>query len=297
MGGRRPVVVFALMCFVALIGACSTRQDSATTAASSRMDVVTVGSFDFPESRLLAELYSQRLEAAGFPVERAFSLGPREFVAPALVLGLVDLVPDYAGSAAQFYGLGAEAPSPDVAQTHEQLVRALGNRPVSALAAAPAQDANTFVAPRATADEHRLRSLSDVAGVADQLTFGGAAECSTRPLCLVGLQKVYGTTFETVVPLDTGGPVTRQALSNGDIDVGLLFTSDPVIDDEGLVELADDRGLQPAENVTPLVRSDVLARFGPRFADAVDGVSRRLTTEALRGLNGAAGASEADVAA
>src|SRR4051812_26497562 len=199
MGGRRPVVVFALMCFVALAGGCSARLESATTATPLLSDVVTVGSFDFPESRLLAELYSQRLEAEGVPVERAFSLGPREFVAPALVLGLVDLVPDYAGSAAQFFGLGAEAPNPDMTATHEQLVRALSSRPVTALAAAPAQDANTFVVTRATAKQHGLRTLSDVAAVADRLTFGGPAECSKRPLCLVGLRKTYGTTFGTVV--------------------------------------------------------------------------------------------------
>ena len=167
-------------------------------------------------------------------------------------------MPEYAGTAAQFFGFGAAAPSPDANVTHDQLVRALGRRQITALAAAPAQTANTFVVTRGTADRYGLRTLSDVSRVAPQLTLGAAPECPSRPLCLLGLRRVYGLAFEEVVPLDAGGPVTRQALRNGDIDVALLFTSDPAIGDDSLVELVDDRGLQPAENVTPLVRSEVL---------------------------------------
>jgi osmoprotectant transport system substrate-binding protein len=96
---------------------------------------------------------------------------------------------------------------------------------------------------------------------------------------------VYGITFDEVIKLDTGGPVTRQALRDGAIDVALLFTTDPAIDSEGFVELIDDQALQPPENVTPLVRREVVDRWGQEFVDIVDAVSTNLTTEDLRELN------------
>ena len=121
--------------------------------------------------------------------------------------------------------------------------------------------------------------------VAASLSFGGPPGCGARPLCLAGLERVYGLKFAQFFALDTGGPLTVQALRTGGIDVGLLFTTDPSIEKDGLVLLADDRGLQPAENVVPLVRSEVLARWGTRLTGVVDGVSQLLTTEELRRLN------------
>ena len=118
-----------------------------------------------------------------------------------------------------------------------------------------------------------------------QLTFGGPPECATRPLCLEGLRKVYGIEFEEVVALDAGGPLTHQALDTGIIDVALLFSTDPAIGTGDLVELIDDRALQPAENVTPIVRRTAADRFGARLVATLDAVSARLDTETLRELN------------
>ena len=95
----------------------------------------------------------------------------------------------------------------------------------------------------------------------------------------------YGLTFKHVASLDAGGPLTRQALREGAVDVALLFTTDPAIDSEGFVELDDDQALQPAENVTPLVRSELVDRWGADFVDVVDAVSEHLTTAELRKLN------------
>jgi osmoprotectant transport system substrate-binding protein len=247
--------------------------------------VITVGSFDFAESRLLAEIYSQALEAGGHRVERAFDLGPREFVAPALAGGLVELVPEYAGTALQFASLGADVPTADVVRTHGALARALRSREVSALHSAPAQDANTFVVPRETAERYGLSSLSDLAAVSSQLIFGGPPECPSRPLCLIGLRERYGVEFEEFVPLDAGGPLTLEALERGVVDVALLFTTDPAIERADLVELRDDRELQPAENVTPLVRTAIIDRSGQELVAIIDAVSQRLTTDGLRELN------------
>ena len=282
-GGR--VVVLAVLVTIVALPACSANPNGGAPIDASRDDAVTVASFDFAESELLAEVYSQTLEGGGYEVERAFGLGPRELVAPALADGLVELVPEYAGTALQFVSLGTEAPARDAPTTHAALVDRLEGTDITALAPAPAQNANAFVVTRATAERHDLAALSDLAAVASELTFAGPPECTTRPLCLVGLEEVYGSSFGEVVSLDAGGPLSRQAITSGAVDVALLFTTDPAIATERLVELVDDRGLQPAENITPLVRTEVLERWGPDIAERIDAVSRHLTTEVVRDLN------------
>jgi osmoprotectant transport system substrate-binding protein len=147
-----------------------------------------------------------------------------------------------------------------------------------------------------TAARHDLETISDLAAVAPNLTFGGPPECPSRPLCLLGLREVYGLEFDAFVGLEVGTPLIRQALERGDIDVALMFTTDPVTD--AFVVLRDDRGLQPAENIVPLVRREVVERWD-HVATIADQVSARLTTEGLRELNRAmaGGQVAADVAA
>jgi osmoprotectant transport system substrate-binding protein len=284
-GAPRVLALLAAGSLVALGAGCGGGSESRQPTSVLDDDAITVGSFDFAESELLAEIYSQALEREDFHVQRAFRIGPRELVAPALSRGLVELVPDYAGTAVQFLSLGAGVPGVDVGGTHQALVRAAAGHRLTALAPAPAQTANTFVVARGLAERFGLRSLSDLAAVAPQLTLGGPPECPARPSCLVGLRKTYGLDFERFVSLDAGGPLTQQALRNGDIDVALLFTTDPAVTSEGIVELADDRSLQPAENVTPLVNTEVVDRWGPDLVAVIDEVSRRLTTAELRDLN------------
>ena len=113
----------------------------------------------------------------------------------------------------------------------------------------------------------------------------GSFDFPERAYCLLGLKQVYGLRFRVFMPLDAGGPLTLQALEAGDIGVALLFSTDPAITAEHLVVLADDRGLQPAENVVPLVRRDAVARYGPRLLAALDTVSARLSTGSLRALD------------
>src|SRR4051794_25951319 len=276
----------ALVAALALPWLAAVPGHAAAAGAPSTLDddVVTVASFDFAESRVLAEVYSQSLEAAGFTVERAYGLGPREFVGPALDAGLVELVPEYAGTAAEFYSVGAAHADDDVAATHDQLVAALAGDPIVALAPAPGQDANTFVVTRATAQRLHVSTLSDLAHVHARLTLGGPPECPSRPLCLAGLDDVYGLAFDRFLGLDAGGPLTVQALREGHIDVGLLFTTDPILDDPDFVELADDRRLQPAENVTPLIRAELVDRWGTKITGVVDAASAGLTPGAVRGL-------------
>jgi osmoprotectant transport system substrate-binding protein len=295
---HHPVIALLVAGALAAVATGCSGAGERPPASALGDNAITVGSFDFAESRLLAEIYSQALEGAHYPVHRAFALGSREFVAPALARGLVELVPDYAGTAVQFLSLGAAPPVVDTDATHVALVQALDGRPVEALAPSPAQSANAFVVTAELARRLNLHALTDLARVAPTLRLGGPPECPSRLTCLLGLQRVYGLNFKFVA-LDPGGPITLQALLAGDIDVALLFTTNPAIVENNLVELIDDRHLQPAENVTPLVRTEVVARWGTGLVAVLDDVSGHLTTAELRRLNGltAAGTAAPVVAA
>jgi osmoprotectant transport system substrate-binding protein len=261
-------------------------QSSRNTALVTGDDAITIASFDFPESRLLSEIYAQALESEGFRVKRAFGLGPRELVEPALEAGLVEFVPEYLGTALQFQMRGMAETSNDAEAEHRALVAAVNGRGIAVLASSPAQDSNGLAVTARTAAEYHLKTISDLKTVAAQLVLGGPPECPGRPLCLPGLQTTYGLTFERFEPLDAGGPITVAELASGLIDVAVLFTTDWQIQAKGFVLLDDDLGLQPAENVTPVVREEILARYGSPFSDVVDSVSSKLTTRGLADLNG-----------
>jgi len=247
--------------------------------------VITVGSFNFPESILLAYLYADVLAGKGYPVRVLPDLGTRELVDPALMAGLVQLVPEYTGSALEFASLGRVRATSRVATTASALARTMASRGLVTGRPAAAQDGNAIVVTAATAARYRLRTISDLATVARRLVFGGPPECPERPYCLPGLRLVYGLRFREFVPLDAGGPLTLQALAAGDIDVALMFTTDPAIRARHLVVLADNRDLQPAENIVPVLRRATADRFGPGLLTALNALSARLSAEALAGLN------------
>ena len=303
MGARRSVTAAVIVATLALAacGSASSGEagapdeaDRGTDAAAAVLDddAVTVASFDFPESELLAEIYGRALRGAGFEVELEIGLGPREFVQPALERGLVELVPEYAGTALQFVTMGASVPSDDATATTRALARVLREHRLLALTPAPAQDANAVVVTRDLADRHALDEISDLAEMAPRLRFGGPPGCPDRPFCLGGMEDTYDLHFDDFLPLDVGGPLTHQALAGGHVDVALLFTTDPRLLSDDLVVLDDDRNLQPAENVTPVVRYEVVERWGDPFVEAVDAVSRRLTTAELQALNAQVAAGE-----
>ena len=234
---------------------------------------------------LLAGIYAGALTAQGFPVRVLPDLGARELVDPALMSGLVQVVPEYSGSALEFVSLGRQSATSDVAATGRALAGWVAGRGLVAGRQSAAQDANVIVVTAATAARYHLRSIAGLARVAPRLAFGGPPECPQRVYCLLGLKQVYGLRFRVFRPLDAGGPLTLQALQAGDIGVALLFSTDPAITADHLVVLADDRGLQPAENVVPLVRRDAVARYGPRLLAVLNTVSARLTTGSLRALD------------
>lgn len=265
-----------------LAGACAGAEGPDEPDGALADDAVTVGSFNFGESILLAEIYAQAIEARGIRVERELDLGPRELVEPALERGLIELVPEYAGSLLEFVSGGSASSS--LAETREALRTALERRRLVALASSHAQNQNGFAVSSAFATERNLHALSDLIGV-QGLTLGGPPECPQRPLCQRGLEGTYGIRFASFVALDLSGPLTADALARELVDIALVFTTSPEIVRRDLVLLADDRHLQPAENVTPIVRRETLERFGPELAEVVDAVSALLTTEDLRDLN------------
>jgi osmoprotectant transport system substrate-binding protein len=146
-----------------------------------------------------------------------------------------------------------------------------------------AHDTNEFVANAETARRFNLTTVSSLAGVAGHLTFGGPPECAQRPYCLPGLNRVYGILFDDFEPLDVGGPQTIEALKADDVQVGLLFSTDPRIRENGFVPLIDDKHLQNAENITPVIRSD---KLNGEVRGLLDAVSARLSTENVTELVG-----------
>ena len=277
----RPLVfVFLLM----LAAGCHRDQAPAGPSEDPRRPTIQLASFDFPESELLGELYGQALRQHGFPVELVVQLGAREVVAPALEQGKVDMVPEYLGSALNFLNDRDRVATADPALTHARLEQAFGSRGVSVLAYAPAQDRNGFVVSGDLARGHKLETISDLAPLAPQLSIGGPPECPVRPLCLEGLQDVYKLEFARFKPMPTR-EVTAAELDSGEIDVGMLDTTNPHLIGNDLVLLEDDRRLQPAENVVPVIRREVLDVYGPALVSLVNSVSAQLTTTELTRLN------------
>jgi osmoprotectant transport system substrate-binding protein len=281
--GLRRVVGAAVI--VAAIGACSETPGERPVASALDDDAITVASFDFDESVLLAEIYGRALEGAGYQVEQATAIGPRELVQPSLQRGLVELVPEYLGTAVEFLNLNAGEATADADATKALLDDALRDRSVVALDPAPAQDANGIAVAAEMAAEHDLRTIEDLVPIAGDLRLGGPAECPERPLCLPGLERVYGLEFAEFIPLDASGPVTASALATGQVDVAVLFTTSGYLATGQFMLLEDNRGLQPAENVVPVLREEVLRGAGEEVRILLDEVSSALTTDELAELN------------
>jgi len=282
----RPARVPAGLLLVALLAAGCDHGPAPPPPEDPSRPTIRLASFDFQESETLAELYGLALTQHGFPVEQLVQLGAREVVAPALEQSKVDMVPEYLGSALNFLNDRDRVATADPGLTHARLEQAFAPRGVSVLAFAPAQDRNGFAVTGDLARARGLEKISDLAPMASQMVIGGPPECPQRPLCLKGLQDIYNLHFARFEAMPSRD-VTAAALETGEIDVGMIDTTHPSLLRPGLdlVQLADDRRLQPADNVVPVLRREILDAYGPSLVRLLNAVSAQLTTAELTKLN------------
>ena len=277
---RSPIRVAILVAIVALVAsACG-------GASSGPKPTVKIGSTNFYEQGILAEAYAQILEANGYTVERKFNLGNREIVQPAIQSGQIDLYAEYLATLLVFVDKNAKA-STDPKATQTALQTALNAKNLTVFDFAAATDQNGFVVTKDTQSKYNLKKISDIASgsAQGQLVLGGPAECPSRPFCKVGLEGTYGIKFKDFKPLDAGGPLTVAALDGKQIDLGLLFTSDPTIVAKSFILLEDDKHLQLSDNIAPVVRNDLLAKDDGTIKKLLNSISAKLSQDELNGMN------------
>ena len=267
--------------------ASAAESGAATESQAADLPEITIGSQGFWESTVVAEIYAQALEEAGFTIERTFELGARDVTHPALVDGQIDLMPEYIGGLlAVSYG---GEPTPDVEESLEALRTELEADGLVAFEPTPGTDADGFAVRQETADELGLTTMSDLAEVADQLTWGVAQECAENPVCGPGLERVYGIDFDSldVETLGACSTAIAEALNASNIDVAQVCTTQPEIAGFNLVLLEDDQGLAPAQNMIPVVRQEVAEEGGETLESTLNDISQLLTTEELTNLGAA----------
>jgi osmoprotectant transport system substrate-binding protein len=256
--------------------------DTTGSGSSEECGSVTVGSTNFSEQLIVASMFAQVLEAKGCTVDLQDNLGAREVVYPALASGEIDVIADYVGTLLEFLNEGAGEATGETRASFDALAGYLAEDDLVGLDPSEAEDRNALAVTAETAEEYNLEAVSDLESVAGELIMGGPPECPTRPLCLQGYESVYGLNFKEFKPLDAGGPLTYGALENGDIQVALVFSTQGQLEGDDLVVLEEDKDLQPAENVLPVIRTGVV---NETIRAALISVMDALTTEDLISLN------------
>src|SRR3954462_8952367 len=247
--------------------------------AAAQSKSLTVGSKDFSGAQAISQAYGQALENKGYDISYKENLGATEIVYEALKNGDLDGYADYQGTLLTYLG---GTPTGDSAETYKALTDKLKGTDITVSKPAPAVDVNGFYVSKATAKKNKLKTVSDLAKVAPDLTFGGPPECEERPLCLGDTsQQLYGLDFSEVKKLDAGGPITVKALEDGDIDVALLFTGSSVIPKDAVL-LKDDKGLQPADNPVFLISKD---KANAATMKILNQVSAKLSTAAYNKMS------------
>lgn len=251
-----------------------------TEGEKSASDTITVGSAQFPENEILAEIYAQALEAEGITVKKKLNIGQREVYIQALENGEIDLLPEYTGNLLSYLDPKATATSPE--EIEDALDDALPEG-FETLDAAKAEDKDSLNVTSDFAQKNGLKTIADLKKI-DGLTLGANAEFEERPYGIPGLEKLYGITdIKFVATGDSGGPLTLKALLDGDVDVADIYSTTPSIVDNNLVTLEDPENLIAAQNVVPLINEK---KATDKVEDILDKISDLLTTEDLLELNG-----------
>jgi osmoprotectant transport system substrate-binding protein len=284
--GRRALTGLALTGLLALT-ACGANSDPAAEPeeTSGGGGSVVIGSADFPESQIIAEIYAGALKAEGIDASTKLNIGSREIYYSAVEEGSVDIVPDYSGNLLLFVDPEATAESPeDIAEALPEALKAKSaDVNLGVLEPSEAENKDAMVVTPATAEEYGLKSIADMAEVCGELTIGAPSTFQERSYGLPGLKEKYGCEpggFESIN--DGGGAVTLEALLNDDVQVVDIYTTTPSIEDNDLVVLEDPENLFIAQQVLPLVNLDTVNEDAQ---DVLNEISSQLTTEDLIDLN------------
>lgn len=237
-------------------------------------DTIVIGSQAYYSNEIIAEIYAQALESAGFDVERQFNIGQRDAYMPEIESGAITLFPEYSGNLLQYFDEDTAARTPD--EVYAALQEALPEN-LTVLDQAEASDQDSYTVTAAFAEEYGLTTIADLANVTVPLTLGGPPELAERPYGPAGLAEKYGVE----VTFSPTGDTTVENLVAGTVNVANVFTADPRIQTQDLVVLEDPEGLFLASNVVPVVNADV----ADEIADVINAVSAKLTAEALVALN------------
>ncbi|WP_168627520.1 ABC transporter substrate-binding protein [Cryobacterium sp. BB307] len=276
---RLALSAIALSAVLGIAGCSQSNPLEPRPGATGDGETIVVGSQAYYSNEIIAELYAQVLENAGFTVERRYQIGQRDAYWPALENGEVDVFPEYTGNLLQFLDPDSSGTDPDT--VYQQLTDALPDG-LTALDRADAQDADSYNVTQEFSDEHDVTSLADLAGVDVPIILGGNPELAERPYGPDGLLETYGVEVSFTAIGDSGGPLTKAALESGEITMGDVYSADPDIATSGFVTLDDPEGLFLAQNVVPIVSQDL----ADQIADLLNEVNALLTTDELIRLNG-----------
>ncbi|WP_330461262.1 ABC transporter substrate-binding protein [Streptomyces sp. NBC_00820] len=288
MRGRTAAAAATLVALTACTGGPSLENRGAVTAPPGDSHHLTIGSAGFTESDLLAQLYARLLNQAGYKTS-VLTVANRELYEPALESGQIDVVPEYAATFADWLNAkthGADAPpagSPDLDATMKALRGLAAPRGLVVLPPGRAVDQNAFAVSASYARRHHLRTLSDLGASGLKVRLAAGDECVQRPYCAPGLRKVYGIDVTGVDPKGVGTTPAKRAVREGRDQMVLTTSTDATLDAFGLVLLADDKHLQNADYVVPVVNR---SRAGSaRVAKALGRLNDVLTTADLADMN------------
>lgn len=258
-------------------------------AGSSDKGTLVISGQSFTESAIMAEMYDQLLSTSGYDVEQKL-VDTRNIYFEQLSSGKVQVVPDYLAGIGDYLNIEANGPdakpitsnSPD--ESLDAITPLAEDKGISLLQPAEASNQNGYAVTQDFAEENDLKTLSDLGKLDEPITLAAAPDCEGRQDCAKGLEDVYGIEIEEVLPLGFGGAPTLDSVENGESELGQFGTTDPTVEEAGLVFLEDDKGLQPAQNLTPAVNTDFLKEH-PDVADTLNELSASLTTDDLMELN------------
>lgn len=278
---NRFLGVSAALALTATLAACgdsSSISGEPTAPEGGSSDAIVVGSSNYYSNEIIAEIFAQALEGAGFTVQRDFSIGAREVHYQEMADGAIDVFPEYSGPLLQFLNQDNEITGAD--EIYEALKGAVEEN-LQVLDQAEATDQDSYVVSREFSEANGITSLADLADYDGDLVVGGSSEFESRPNGPKGLAEHYGVEVGFTPIEDKGGPLTVKALLDGDIQLANIFTASPAINQNDLVVLDDPEGMFLASHVIGLAAADL----DPAAVDVINGVLAKLTDDGLREIN------------